>query len=122
MSGGDQHYYFGSGDHVAMHGGSGNVGIDKRVTPAPELAQAVQEALRELLTLVEELRAQVPQASASASTLDDSLPVLRAEADVPPQERHRALLAVAGIAATVGAVGVPVVEAINKVLELMGLK
>lgn len=120
MSGGDQHYYFGSGDHVTMHGGSGNVGIDKRITPAQKLPPAVQEALRELLTLVQELRAQVPPVS--ASTLEHSLPVLRAEANVQPQERHRALLAVAGIAATVGAVGVPVVEAINKVLELLGAK
>ncbi|RNG16623.1 hypothetical protein [Streptomyces botrytidirepellens] len=117
---GDQHYYFGSGDHVTMHGGSGNIGIDKRVTPVQEQPEAVQEALRELLTLVQELRAQVPPVSAGA--LDDSLPALRAEADVPPQERHRALLAVAGIAATIGALGVPIIEAVNKVLELMGAK
>ncbi|MBL1102837.1 hypothetical protein [Streptomyces coffeae] len=115
---GDQHYYFGSGDHVTMHGGSGNIGIDKRVTPAQELPQAVQEALRELLALVQELRPQLPPVNADA--LDDSLPALRAEADVPPQERHRALLAVAGIAATIGALGVPIIDAINKVLELMG--
>ncbi|MEE6271194.1 hypothetical protein V2E29_36865 [Streptomyces diastatochromogenes] len=120
MSGGDQHYYFGGGDHVTMHGGSGNVGIDKRVTPTQELPEAVQEALHQLLTLVQELRAQVPTASADA--LDDTLPALRAEADVQPQERHRALLAVAGIAATIGGLGVPIVEAVNKVLELMGAK
>jgi hypothetical protein len=117
MSDGGRHYYFGSGDHVTLHGGSGNVGIDKRVTPAPE-APAVQEALRELLTLVQELRGQVPQAGADA--LDDSLPALRAEANVPQQERHRALYAVAGIAATFGALGVPIVEAVNKVLGLLG--
>ncbi|MEU8682433.1 hypothetical protein [Streptomyces sp. NPDC048611] len=117
MSGGDQHYYLGGGDHVTLHGGSGNVGIDKRVTPAPE-SPAVQEALRELLSLVQELRAQVPQAGAAA--LDDSLPALRTGANVPPQERHRALYAVAGIAATFGALGVPLVEAVNKVLGLMG--
>ena len=121
---GDQHYYFGSGDHVTMHGGSGNVvGVERvvdRITPVEEQPQAVQEALRELLALVRELRAQVPPVSAGA--LDDSLPALRAEADVQPQERHRALLAVAGIAATIGALGVPVIEAVNKVLELMGAK
>ncbi|WP_069815353.1 hypothetical protein [Streptomyces sp. TP-A0874] len=120
MSSGDQHYYFGSGDHVTMHGGSGNIGIDKRVTPAHQLPEAVQEALRELLALLQEMRGQVPRISAEA--LDDSLPALRPEADVQPQERHRALLAVAGIAATIGALGVPIVEAINKVLELMGAK
>ncbi|MFF2806605.1 hypothetical protein ACFVT2_05375 [Streptomyces sp. NPDC058000] len=118
MNGGDQHYYFGSGDHVTMHGGSGNVGIDKRVTPAQELTPAVQEALCELLFLVQELRGQVPQPS--ADVLGDSLPALRAEADVPQQERHRALYAVAGIAATVGSLGVPIVEAVNKVLGLLG--
>ncbi|MDT0459040.1 hypothetical protein RM550_25550 [Streptomyces sp. DSM 41527] len=120
MSGGDQHYYFGSGDHVTMHGGSGNVGIDKRVTPAQELPPAVQEALRELLVLARDLRAQVPPVSADA--LDTALPALRVESDVPPQERHRALLAVAGIAATAGTLGTPIVEVINKILELMGAK
>ncbi|MDI5964031.1 hypothetical protein [Streptantibioticus silvisoli] len=120
MSDASQHYYFGSGDHVTMHGGSGNTGIDKRVTPAPELPQPVQEALRELFVLVLALRTQVTPAGATA--LDDSLPALRAEANVQPQERHRALLAVAGVAATIGTVGVPVVEAINKVLELLGAK
>ncbi|ARF58393.1 hypothetical protein [Streptomyces gilvosporeus] len=118
MSGGDQHYYLGSGDHVTMHGGSGNVGIDKRVTPPQELAPAVQEALGELLSLVQEMRNQLPQAGADA--LDESLPALRTEANVPQQERHRALFAVAGIAATFGALGVPIVEAVNKVLGLMG--
>ncbi|MFE7565511.1 hypothetical protein ACFU76_00875 [Streptomyces sp. NPDC057539] len=120
MSTGNQHYYFGGGDHVSMYGGSGNIGIDKRVTPVQELPQAVQEALGELLSLIQELRAQVPPVSSDA--LDDALPALRAEADVQPPERHRALLAVAGIAATIGALGVPVVEAVNKVLELMGAK
>lgn len=122
MSGGEQHYYFGDGDHVTMRGGSGNVGIDKRVTQAQELDPAVQQALEELLALVRELRGQVqvqvPQAS--ADTLDDSLPALRADADVPQPERHRALYAVAGVAATLGALGVPIVEAVNKVLELLG--
>ncbi|OEU91750.1 hypothetical protein DB35_08405 [Streptomyces abyssalis] len=119
MSAGDRHYYLGGGDHVTMHGGAGNTGIDKRVTAAPA-PPAVQEALRELLVLVPELRAGLRPESAGA--LDDSLPALRADAEVRPQERHRALLAVAGIAATVGALGVPIVEAVDKVLELMGAK
>ncbi|WP_329175469.1 hypothetical protein OG754_20885 [Streptomyces decoyicus] len=120
MSGGDQHYYFGGGDHVTMHGGSGNVGIDKRATPAQELPPDVQEALRALLVLAQGLRAQVPPASADA--LDVALPALRAESDVPPPERHRALLAVAGIAATVGTLGTPIVQAVNHILELLGAK
>lgn len=120
MSAEGQHYYFGSGDHVTMHGGSGNIGIDKRVTAAQELPQTVQQALRELVALIQELRTEVPPANSEA--LDDTLPALRADADVQPAERHRALLAVAGVAATTGALGVPIVEAVNKVLELMGAK
>lgn len=120
MSAEDRHYYFGSGDHVTMHGGSGNTGIDKRVTAAQELPAEVQQALGELVALIRTLRTEL--APASSEALDDSLPALRAEADVQPRERHRALLAVAGIAATTGALGVPIVEAVNKVLELMGAK
>ncbi|MEE4595516.1 DUF6232 family protein [Streptomyces sp. DSM 41524] len=40
-------------------------------------------------------------------------------ATTPAQERHRALMAVAGIAATVGTVGQPVIDAVNKILELL---
>jgi len=39
---------------------------------------------------------------------------------VQPQERHRALMAVAGIAATVGTLGQPVLEAVNRILRLVG--
>lgn len=120
MSGEGRHYYFGSGDHVTMHGGSGNTGIDKRVTTAQELPEEVRQALRELVALIQERRTELTPANSEA--LDDSLPALRADADVRPQERHRALLAVAGIAATTGALGVPIVEAVNKVLELVGAK
>lgn len=44
------------------------------------------------------------------------------DAGAPPENRHRALLAVAGIAATVGTVGEPVLEAVNRILELLGVK
>ena len=103
-----------------MHGGSHNVGIDKRVTPAQELPQDAQDALRELLALLHGLRAQVNPIS--ATVIDDSLPALNAGAEVQLQERHRALLAVAGIAATVGTIGAPVVDAVNKILALLGAK
>ncbi len=116
MSG--DNYYF--GDTVNMHGGRGNTGIVKhQAAPADAaVSPALQQAVAELLRLVQELRASVPPASAQA--LDDSLPDITADAAVPPQQRHRALLAVAGIAATVGAVGQPVVEAVNRILALLG--
>ncbi|WP_133914735.1 hypothetical protein [Streptomyces sp. NBC_00582] len=111
------HYY---GDNVNMQGGTGNVGMIKNqgVAPAAPASPELEAAVRELLDLLRELRPQIPAASAQA--LDDSVPALTADATAPAQERHRALLAVAGIAATIGAVGQPVLEAVNRVLELVG--
>ncbi|MFI6645821.1 hypothetical protein [Streptomyces sp. NPDC050504] len=107
---GDNNYY---GDNVNMYGGTGNTGIDKRQAAAvPGLADAVAELER----LVGELRAQL--APGSARVVDEALPVIRAGA---PEERHRALIAVATIAATVGAVGQPVAEAVRGVLGVLGV-
>lgn len=116
MSG--DNYYF--GDNVTMHGGMGNTGIVKNQAAAdPGAASlALQEAVEELRRLIELLRGEVP--AASARTIDDSLPVISGDADAAPQDRHRALMAIAGIAATVGAVGQPVLEAVNRVLGLLG--
>lgn len=100
MSGNSYHY----GDSVTMHGGSGNTGIVKNGTTG-DADPALRLALAELLQGVRELREQ--------------LPVLAADA-APPQERHRALMAVAAIAAAVGAVGQPVAEAANRVLQMLG--
>lgn len=105
------------GDYVEMHGGSGNTGIDKRTT-VQQLPPEAREALRELLVLVAELRTRVTPAG--ADTIDGALPALRADAAVEPQQRRSALYAVAGIAATAGALGAPIVEGVNKVLELLG--
>ncbi|MFJ8537397.1 hypothetical protein [Streptomyces sp. NPDC093591] len=117
MSG--DNYYF--GDSVTMHGGRNNIGIDKKQVVSGDASAASAEmlaAVQELLRLVEELRTRVP--AASAQTIDDSLPVISADTEAAPQERHRALMAIAGIAATVGAVGQPVLEAVNRVLGLLG--
>ncbi|GAA0391378.1 hypothetical protein [Streptomyces luteireticuli] len=108
MSG--DHYYF--GDNVTMHGGTGNTGIIKNQPTATP--PTLQPAVEELLRLVEELRPALPPAS--TRTLDDTLPDLTAQ----PPERHRALLAIAGIAATAGTIGQPVLEAVNRILELLG--
>ncbi|MET7568511.1 hypothetical protein ABZT04_08400 [Streptomyces sp. NPDC005492] len=116
MSG--NNFYF--GDNVNMHGGTGNTGIAKHQTPAGPLPvdPALQAAVEELRRLVGTLREQVPAASAQA--IDDSLPALTTDPATAPQEQHRALMAVAGIAATVGAVGQPVLEAVNRILGLLG--
>ncbi|MET9395062.1 hypothetical protein ABZY20_32415 [Streptomyces sp. NPDC006624] len=112
MSGNSYHF----GDSVSMHGGSGNTGIVKN-GGSGETDPALRLALAELLEGVRELREQLP--APSAQLIDDSLPVLAADA-APAQERHRALMAVAAIAAAVGAVGQPVAEAANRVLQMLG--
>ncbi|MFE2033713.1 hypothetical protein ACFXBB_10710 [Streptomyces scopuliridis] len=112
-------YYF--GDNVNMHGGQGNTGIVKNQAVAADSAAvppALRSAVEELLQLVEALRDRVPPASAQA--IDDSLGDISADGGAPPQDRHRALMAIAGIAATVGVVGQPVLDAVNKILELLG--
>lgn len=116
MSGDNFHF----GDNVTMYGGTGNTGIVKHQTPAGpnSVDPALQAAVEELRRLVGTLREQVPAASAQA--IDDSLPALTTDAGTAPQERHRALMAVAGIAATVGAVGQPALEAVNRILGLLG--
>ncbi|MFJ6566048.1 hypothetical protein ACIQNU_01385 [Streptomyces sp. NPDC091292] len=113
MSGGDSYHYGDNihGDNVNMYGGTGNTGIVKQQSPA------LREATEELVRLLGELRGAV--APGSAQVIDDSLPVIASGA-TPPQDRHRALIAMATIAATVGALGQPVAEAVNKVLGLMG--
>ncbi|MFF2043141.1 hypothetical protein ACFVVX_22230 [Kitasatospora sp. NPDC058170] len=109
------------GDVVNMHGGSNNQGIVHHHAPEPgdrsgsaELAAAV----RALVVLLTELRDGV--APLDAASIDEALPAIAAGRGAAPQERHRALMAVAGIAATVGAVGAPVVDAVRRVLDLLG--
>ncbi|MGW2705114.1 hypothetical protein [Streptomyces sp. NPDC001340] len=110
-------YYY--GDNVNMYGGQDNKGIVKTQVGggAEQLNPALVAALAELHRMIGELRAQVP--GPSAQLLDESLPAISADTAVPAQERHRALMAVAGIAATVGAVGQPVAEAVRMVLGMI---
>ncbi|KPC84210.1 MULTISPECIES: DUF5955 family protein [Streptomyces] len=117
MSGDSYHI----GDQVSMYGGTGNQGIVHNTfgsSGAEPASPELQEAVQELLRLLGDLREQLPPVS--ARVLDDNLPALTGEAGArQPEERHRALMAVAGIAATVSTVGEPVVEAVRKVLELL---
>ncbi|MFF4096053.1 hypothetical protein ACFYYY_19910 [Streptomyces sp. NPDC001834] len=108
MSNGSSYHY---GDNVTMYGGTGNTGIVKQQSPA------LPEAIGELVRLLQELRGEL--APASAQVIDDSLPAITSDTSAP-QERHRALIAVATIASTVGALGQPVADAVDKVLGLLG--
>lgn len=108
-----------SGDIVNMYDGNHNVGIIKNqyAGTAQPTPQELADAIGRLTRLVEALREQVTPTT--AQVIDDSLPVIVSETSAP-QERHRALIAVATIAATVGALGEPVAEAVNRLLALLG--
>jgi hypothetical protein len=105
------------GDTVNMYGGSGNTGMVKNSAPAAALDPQLRSAIEALIEQLRELREQVPPLT--ARTIDESLPVLAPDAAVPVQARTRALMAVAGVAATAGALGVPIVEAVNAILQLL---
>jgi hypothetical protein len=115
------HYYH--GDAVNITGGRGHTGIVKnqgvQAGAAAEVTPALLAAIAALHQLAVQLREQVP--AASAQVIDDSLPSLTADPSVEPQERHRALMSLAGVAGMVGAIGQPVGEAVTRVTELLGL-
>lgn len=117
-SGGSSYHY---GDSVTVNG-SGNIGIVKNQSPTIGGGQAAplspQEAVQQLERLLLELRGQVTPAG--AGTIDTNLPVI-VSAESAPEARHGALMAVLGIATLAGEVGRPIIEAVGRVLELLGL-
>ncbi|GGY43408.1 hypothetical protein [Streptomyces omiyaensis] len=102
-----------SGDTVNMYGGERNTGIVHHHAPVP--ATTPEQALAAVRELAEALRAQLPDADREA--LDEGLAELDGAA--PGPSRRRTLLALAGIAATVGAVGQPLLDAVRAALELL---
>ncbi|MEU2389388.1 hypothetical protein [Streptomyces sp. NPDC007369] len=116
MSGDNYHF----GDNVTMNGGTGNTGIVKHYGAADgpsDLPPELRAALQDLLARVDALRGQLPPAS--AQMLDASLPDATGGAAVPAQTRQSALMSIAGIAAVVGPLGQPIVDAVTKILELL---
>ncbi|MEU9856928.1 hypothetical protein [Streptomyces sp. NPDC047974] len=111
MSDSTHHYH---GDVVNMHGGQGNQGIVHHHAPAPALTP--EQALAAVRELAEALRTQLPDADREA--LDEGLAGLDEAAAGP--ERRRTLLAIAGIAATVGTLGQPLLDSVRAALELLG--
>ncbi|MFD9289225.1 hypothetical protein ACFWBV_13210 [Streptomyces sp. NPDC060030] len=110
MSGGD----FQFGDRVSIVGGQGHRGIVHHNHAAPQ--RTLEEQLGEVVQLALALRGDVPDDTDRAS-IDHALPALAA--DEPPA-RRRSLMALAAIAATVGAVGEPLLGSVKAALELLG--
>ncbi|WP_225798995.1 hypothetical protein [Streptomyces sp. NK15101] len=101
---GDNYY----GDVVNMHGGHGNRGI-VHYHSSPE----VERLLAEVLARVEELRGQV--APEVAEELDGATAALAV-----PQTRQGGLAVLRAVAATVGGVGQPLLDAVLAVQQLLG--
>jgi len=75
--------------------------------------------LREVVTLIQELRSQVTPADRAA--LDQSASVIRQAERAEPGALRRAIGAVAGIATMAGTVGGPALDAALKAKELLGM-
>jgi hypothetical protein len=104
------------GQHVTVHG-TNNVGINNGTyNNGPAVPQ---DALRELVEAVNALRGQV--SPADREVIDASLTTVGRGADAEPQPMRRALSDLAGVAAVVGQVGFPVIEAVRKVMAAFGL-
>jgi hypothetical protein len=103
--------YYG-GQHVTQYG-SGNVGINNGINAQG----APQDALRELVDAVNALRGQV--SPADREIIDGSMRSVGP--GVEQGTLRRALGQLAGVATVVGQVGVPVVEAVRKVMAAFGM-
>jgi hypothetical protein len=101
------------GDNVTQHG-DGNIGIIKNQAPADP-----NSALLELTRLVEVLRGQV--STADREVIDESIRAIGSGENVNKGTMRRALSRIAGIAALVGEVGVPVIGAIRAVMAAFGI-
>ncbi|MFD9336651.1 hypothetical protein ACFWBF_19980 [Streptomyces sp. NPDC060028] len=103
-------------NNVTMHGGTNNTGMVKNAARRPPWAPELRSAIAALTKQLRHLRAEA--SPLGARTIDESLPVLAPNAVVQPQAC--ALLTVAGVAATAGSLGVPIVETVNRILQLLG--
>jgi hypothetical protein len=98
------------GDNVIQNGDH-NIGVIKNQEP--------QIALQELVSLVAILRGQVPEED--RGVIDKSIGTIQSGGHGDRGALRRALGTIAGIAALVGEVGVPVIEAVRKVTAAFGL-
>ncbi|MGW6919048.1 hypothetical protein ACWGB8_35310 [Kitasatospora sp. NPDC054939] len=103
------HYHY--GDEVTQYGNH-NTGIVKNYGADPQVA------FREMLAAVQQLRSQVT--AVDREILDESLDALGTGENVQPGVMRRALATISGVAQAVGTAGLPVVQSVQTVLELMG--
>ena len=101
------------GEQNAQFGANSHMTVNKSQGPGDTAA-----ALREMITLIQELRAQVTPVD--RATLDESASVIRQGERAEPGALRRAVGAVIGIATMAGTVGGPALDAALKVKQLLG--
>uniref|UniRef100_A0AAU3H5C8 Uncharacterized protein n=1 Tax=Streptomyces sp. NBC_01401 TaxID=2903854 RepID=A0AAU3H5C8_9ACTN len=111
MTGDNYHF----GDSVNINGGHGHTGIaHHHHAPQPSL----DETLRAVIEMARALRGEV--SDEGRASIDGALPALAADGSANPVARRRSLAAVAAVAASVGAIGQPLLDTIKSALELLG--
>ena len=78
-----------------------------------------QMALREMIAATKALRSQV--STADREVIDESMNSIGTGENVQEQRLRRALGNIAGVATVVGQAGVPLIEAIRKVMKAFGM-
>lgn len=102
------------GDNVNVHG-TGNIGkIQNNYGPADQ-----RVAYDDLLRALQTLRQQV--SPGDRHVLDEQLEVISGGPNQDRGSLRRALGTVSGVATVVGQVGVPVIEAVRKVISAFGM-
>jgi hypothetical protein len=101
------------GDEVTQFGDH-NVGMIKNQAPVDP-----RTALREMVTAVRTLRGEL--SPADLQVVDESLGAIGDGQNVDRGTLRRALGAIAGVAAMVGQVGVPVIEAVRRATGALGM-
>ncbi|MER5965668.1 hypothetical protein [Streptomyces sp. NPDC002057] len=105
------------GPVVNMDGGRQNVGINYGTVGAASQGDELRAAVEELTRLLGQLRPHLtPEQD---RTIEQALPELTPDR-AALRERGIVLASVAQIAAAVGAVGQPVVEALGRLIPLLG--
>jgi hypothetical protein len=110
---GEQNAQFGANSNMAV-GANSSITVNNSQSAADTAA-----ALREMISLVLELRAQV--SPADRADIDESVSVIRQGERAGPGAMRRAVRNVVGIAKMAGTVGGPALDAALKVKELLGL-
>jgi hypothetical protein len=101
------------GDKVSVRGNH-NVGMIKNQGTADP-----REALHEMINAVQVLRGQV--SAADRQVIDESMNIVHRADNVEKGTLRRALSNIAGVAAMVGRVGVPVIESVRAVMAAFGM-